>query len=222
MIIRVKCNENIDLNQFHNLENIELNVLSYSLIDDTLSGDVKINGKYSMNNLENDFKNFENIVPFTVVFKDSHVKIDLVEIENKVFDIKEQGIDINFDLVVNYSMIDNSIKNDIIEIPVEIDEVVPVFQSENIETYNKIEKEYDKKLENLLSTRNTNVNMMMENMNNKVSFRNLQTKNNITSVYYFEKESDIERISRESRKTIQDIYAENNDLNQTRRIVIHE
>ena len=86
MIIRVKCNKNIELNQFHNLESIELNVLSYKLEKDTLNGDVKINGIYALFDSE-EKRNFEDIVPFLVVFRDENIEINNIEIENKVFDI---------------------------------------------------------------------------------------------------------------------------------------
>lgn len=216
MIIRVKCNKNVELNQFHNLESIELNVLSYKLEKDTLNGDVKINGVYALFNSE-DKRNFEDIVPFLVVFRDENIKIDNIEIENKVFDIIETGIDINFDLVVNYSLLEKIENTQEVEVPVEIEEVMPVF-SNNV--YDKIQDDYDKKLENIMNTRNTLIYESKKDAN--ISFKNLKSDKKTISVFYFEKESEIEKISKQSQKTIQEIYNDNKDLNNKKRIVIHE
>ena len=216
MIIRVKCNKNVELNQFHNLESIELNVLSYKLEKDTLNGDVKINGVYALFNSE-EKRNFEDIVPFLVVFRDENIKIDNIEIENKVFDIIETGIDINFDLVVNYSLLEKIENSQEIEVPVEIEEVMPVF-SNNV--YDKIQDDYDKKLENIMNTRNTLIYESKKDAN--ISFKNLKSDKKTVSVFYFEKESEIEKISKQSQKTIQEIYNDNKDLNNKKRIVIHE
>ena len=216
MIIRVKCNKNVELNQFHNLESIELNVLSYKLEKDTLNGDVKINGVYALFNSE-EKRNFEDIVPFLVVFRDENIKIDNIEIENKVFDIIETGIDINFDLVVNYSLLEKIENSQEIEVPVEIEEVMPVF-SNNV--YDKIQDDYDKKLENIMNTRNTLIYESKKDAN--ISFKNLKSDKKTISVFYFEKESEIEKISKQSHKTIQEIYNDNKDLNNKKRIVIHE
>ena len=216
MIIRVKCNKNIELSQFHNLESIELNVLSYKLEKDTLNGDVKINGVYALFNSE-EKRNFEDIVPFLVVFRDENIKIDNIEIENRVFDIVETGIDINFDLVVNYSLLEKIENTQEIEVPVEIEEVMPVF-SNNV--YDKIQNDYDKKLENIMNTRNTLIYESKKDAN--ISFKNLKSDKKTISVFYFEKESEIEKISKQSQKTIQEIYNDNKDLNNKKRIVIHE
>lgn len=216
MIIRVKCNKNVELNQFHNLESIELNVLSYKLEKDTLNGDVKINGIYALFNSE-EKRNFEDIVPFLVVFRDENIKIDNIEIENKVFDIIETGIDINFDLVVNYSLLEKIENSQEVEVPVEIEEVMPVF-SNNV--YDKIQNDYDKKLENIMNTRNTLIYESKKDAN--ISFKNLKSDKKTISVFYFEKESEIEKISKQSHKTIQEIYNDNKDLNNKKRIVIHE
>ena len=55
-----------------------------------------------------------------------------------------------------------------------------------------------------------------------ISFKNLKSDKKTISVFYFEKESEIEKISKQSQKTIQEIYNDNKDLNNKKRIVIHE
>ena len=91
MEIRLNCFDTIELNGFKKLEMIQLNVLSYNLKDDTLKGDVKINGEYLKGD-ETTGKNFEDLIPFTIVFRSSNISIDKVSIENVTGIIGVQGL----------------------------------------------------------------------------------------------------------------------------------
>ena len=118
---------------------------------------------------------------------------------------------------------------------------------ELIEEAEKITKEYDELLSKVLNSRNdevelepndyqeieykedeetklqpkySNVNIIKDN--NKVSFKNQSTTNNKVTVYYVNKENELETISKERRISINDIYKTNSDFEKTRRIIINE
>jgi len=263
MEIRVNCNNLITLNSFKNLKLIRLGVLSYNLNKATLTGDVKVSGEYFKE--DNTEMGFEDIVPFTVVFRNEKVKIEKVFIDNDIYNTKDiQGVDVTFDLVVVYSLIeeennsndkpneeDNKEDEIIIEVPVEVEDDSQMVQGdvidELIEEAEKITKEYDELLSKVLNSRNdevelepndyqeieykedeetklqpkySNVNIIKDN--NKVSFKNQSTTNNKVTVYYVNKENELETISKERRISINDIYKTNSDFEKTRRIIINE
>lgn len=249
MEIRVFCNKLVTLNNFNDLKIIRLNVLSYNLKQATLTGDVKISGEYLKE--ENYEMGFEEIVPFTVVFRNDKIKVNNILIENDKFNtLNNQGVDVSFELVVNYDLIeDNEIDDsnsnifvevekgnfkdeEIIEVPVEIDEEVQMVYNDEknnilIET-EKITEEYDKLLSEILNvrheneTKNVTVKKNQINNVNKVSFKNQTTTYDKLSVYYVTKENEIETISKEKRISISDIYKQNSDFEKTRRIIINE
>ena len=247
MEIRVFCNKLVTLNNFNNLKVIRLNVLSYNLKQATLTGDVKISGEYLKE--ENYEMGFEEIVPFTVVFRNDKIKVNTILIENDKFDsLNNQGVDVTFELVVNYDLIeDNEIDDsnnneeqekenfeadEIIEVPVEIEEEVQMICNEEKDNIlveaEKITEEYDKLLTEILNVRNenelNNVTLKNEQVNydNKVYLKNQTTTYNKLSVYYVTKENEIETISKEKRIAISDIYKQNSDFEKTRRIIINE
>ena len=84
MEIKINSNAEVSLSKLVSLESIESKILFYKLKDQTLTGDVSIYGKY----LKKDNKKpanevvveFEEIVPFTIVFNRENIKIEEVKI----------------------------------------------------------------------------------------------------------------------------------------------
>lgn len=184
MEIRVNCNNLVSLNNFKSLKLIKLGVLSYNLNKATLTGDVKISGEYIKE--DNAEMGFEEIVPFTVVFRNEMIKIEKIFIDNDKYNTNNiQGVDVTFDLVVIYSLIEeNNNNNDekkdeenhnqepeeekIIEVPVEIEDETQMVQGdvidELIEEAEKITQEYDDLLSKILDVRNDeNINLNNNN-----------------------------------------------------------
>lgn len=214
MEIKINCHNLVELDDFKKLIKIKLEVLSYSLKGDTLNGDVKVCGEYSRNN-NDEFQSFEDIIPFTLLFESENVNITKVVIENDFFNIiDEAGVKVEFVLVVSYeyNTVDNKIKEEIIEVPVEIDsDVIDVMTYESNDEAKMI-SEINDKLETIFNSRN----------NNNVTFKNLKTNYNTTSVYYLKNEKELEIIANERRISINELYKQNDDFNKTRRIIIHE
>ena len=223
MEIRVFCNKLVTLNNFNDLKLIRLNVLSYNLKHATLNGDVKISGEYLKE--ENYEMGFEEIVPFTVVFRNDKIKVNNIIIENDNYNvIINQGIDVSFELVVNYELTEEEQSNNgskeeleteeenIIEVPVEItddfEKMIGDQKNDVLLEVEKITEEYDKLLSNILNVRcsNEDNNVVLSQdkrvENNKVNFKKLQSNYNKLSIYYINKESELELISKEKRISI--------------------
>lgn len=247
MEIRLKCNDSLELNNLDNLKTILLDILSYNLIGDTLKGDVMIDGEYFMKGEEQP-RGFEDIVPFTMIFRNDNIQINNITVDDFDYEISNENIiTLNFEIVVEYEIIDKLDKEEIIEVPVEINEYEEV--NSNIEdvdeTYccikNQIKEEnnnnkelinelnqlkieeieitekYDQLLDKIMNVRTDDKN----NKNNSM-FSNQKTSYNLITVFYLNKKSEIETISRERRIAIQDIYKKNDDFTKTRRIIIDE
>lgn len=235
MEIRVSCNNLIILNNFYKINLINLSILSYELKKDTLNGDVKVNGMYLTSD-ENE-KGFEDIIPFTVVFRNDKIKINNVFIENELFKlIENKGVDTKFDLVVEYDIVEEQQcdnEEDVIEVPVELDttvEAMPVFDDLIVEA-TQITEEFDKMLEEVLDLRNdehqidnvnTEVNLNNNYKEDNILFKNQLTTYNTINVYYLSKENEIEKIAREKRISINDLYKTNDDFSKTLRLIINE
>lgn len=244
MEIRLKCNDSLELNNFNNLKTILLDVLSYNLIGNTLKGDVMIDGEYFIKNEDNP-RGFEDIVPFTMVFRDNNLEIENVSIDNFNYDITEENIiKLYFEIVVIYSIVkkdnENNLEEEVIEVPVEIDQVEEaskkIIDEENYvylndnnitnninniitdtnDLENQITKKYDELLDEIMSVRETKTKD-----NNLVVNKQKTTYKSIT-VFYLDKESEIENISKERRISIQEIYKNNDDFINTKRIIINE
>lgn len=249
MEIRLKCNDSLELNNLDNLKTILLDILSYNLIGDTLKGDVMIDGEYFMKGEEQP-RGFEDIVPFTMVFRSDNIKINDITIDNFDYEIsKDNIITLNFEIVVEYEIIDKVDKEEIIEVPIEINEYEEVSSNDDVveETFCCVK---DQKEENIKENNNKELiselnqlkneeveitekydqlldkimNVRADNKANKNSsmFLNQKTSYNSITVFYLNKESEIENISKERRIPIQDIYKINDDFTKTRRIIINE
>ncbi len=131
MELRINCNESINLDQFASVNSIGIEVMSYKADKDTLNGDIKINGEYQKKVKDGvSTRGFEEIVPFTVVFRTDNFKIVKIYIENFSFQEEpNKGVNCKFEVVIVYTQEENAKPNDNvedIEIPVEINQIVAV------------------------------------------------------------------------------------------------
>lgn len=209
MEIRMKCEHEITLNQFQKLENITYDVSSYELKGDTLLGDVKIGGSYEKQGMDNIIhQGFEDLVPFTVVFRDENIKVIDIVIENNKEEQYDSGLMCSFELLVIYELI--SQHEDIIEVPYEVAEEIIKVSNEN----DNITEQYSKKLEEKFNVRDNN--------SEKIDFRFLPDNYQNINVYYLNNEKEIESIANEKRLAIENVLKNNNDFSKTRRIIINE
>lgn len=209
MEIRIKCEKEINLNQFMKLEDVNLNVQSYSLKNDTLSGDVKINGMYQKTNNDTfTHQGFEELVAFTVVFRDSNIKINNINILEENTEENSLGIKCSFVLRVDYDI------EEVAEVPVEIEEEsMPVILEEH-----EITEEYTKKLEEKMNNRES----IILSKDTNVNLNNIKDNYSSINIYYLNNEKEIEKIANEKRISVSSILNKNDDFDKTRRIIIDE
>lgn len=186
MELRIQCDASIKLEGFVNLINIEYEIMDSALVDDTLSGNVKISGEYIKDEIDQNYA-FDKVEPFTVVFKNANYKINKLSIDDFVTnEIINNGVECTFSLVINYSeqevqeeiIIEEKPKEDVEIIEkgeeiVEKDDEVEDVEIEDIEipeiNQNDIDKEdliqkakeeitkkYDDLLQKILETREDN------------------------------------------------------------------
>lgn len=231
MEIRLNCFNSVELNGFAKLKNIKLEIISYNFNNKLLSGDVKTTGEYFKLN-DDSSKGFEDIVPFEVMFSDDNIEIKKLYIENELFTFKETvGIKMQYEIVVEYDIFnekkDETIEDEFIEVPVEIEEVESVININepiNIQLNdeqdlidnkdNLITKQFEIKLDNAMKSRDL--------QNDKVSFLKQKTSFKTITVYYLNHENQIESISKEKRVSINDLYKNNDDFSKTHRLIVNE
>ena len=210
MEIKIKCEHEIKLNQFVKLETVNFEVSSYLLKNDTLNGDVKINGTYQKNTSEiSTHQGFEDLVPFTVVFRDRNIKINKIIIDEEKISENNDGINCSFTLVVDYAL-----DEQIMEVPVEIEEEIIKVSN----TTDEITDDYTKKLEEKMNVRDS-INLINDT---NVNFNNLKENYAYINVYYLQNEKEIEQLAKEKRISITQLLNDNDDFNKTRRLIIDE
>lgn len=113
MELRIQCDASIKLEGFVNLINIEYEIMDSALVDDTLSGNVKISGEYIKDEIEQNYA-FDKVEPFTVIFKNANYKINDLSIDDFVSnEIINNGVECTSSLVINYS--EQEVQEEVIE-----------------------------------------------------------------------------------------------------------
>ncbi len=167
MELRINCNEAIQLDKFISMDRIESEVSFFEIKNDTLTGDVKLFGEYKKQGKEDSIKQgFEEIIPFTVVFRTKEIDIQEISIEHFSYHETEQGIDCQFEIFIQYEAKEkedeessDSKEDESIEIPVETkEEIIEVIHPDNPlqDEANKITEEYENILEDILQERTDN------------------------------------------------------------------
>lgn len=159
MELRICCDASVKLEKMTNVNEIHCDIDSYNVMGDTLEGNIRISGKYIKDDMDNLF-DFNETVPFTIVFKDRNFEIKKIEVEDfNCQEIINQGIECQFNIVVDYITRDEMDvevpevmpeeivepqKEEIIDIQEEIVEEVPVLEAdEDIPVDAKAEDDYD-------------------------------------------------------------------------------
>jgi len=127
MEIKICCDAQVKLEKMTNVMEVECVVDDYQIEGDTLNGNILIRGSYVKDNFDEYF-DFKEIVPFTVVLNDKGYVVDGISIQDFTCqEIINQGIECNFNILVSYheedSVIDLEIEdfNDINVEPMEVE-----------------------------------------------------------------------------------------------------
>lgn len=229
MEIKINSNAEVSLSKLVSLESIESKILFYKLKDQTLIGDVSIYGKY----LKKDNKKpandvvveFEEIVPFTIVFNRENIKIDEVKIEDFKYELFEDGVKCSFVIEIEYN-------DEFQEVPIEPnyeledEEKIEVLKEMNDEI-SEITNKLDEKLEEFFEDREESDELIEEEVNknfiNKKEGYSKKFKNEgktVISIYYTNAPGDIEKISKKENVGIDILYKSNENSGFDNRIIV--
>lgn len=156
MELKISCDASVKLKKMNGIKNVNCTVHNYEKNKDTLTGNIKIAGKYIRDNLEEEY-DFSELVPFTVVFRDENFKLNNISCQNFTFNqIVNQGLECHFDILIDYT------KHNLEEAELDVD-FSEMDTNENIikevkdlEKDEKISEKYDEMLQDILSKRNDN------------------------------------------------------------------
>lgn len=185
MELKICCDASVKLEKMTNVMEVECVVGDYRVEGDTLDGNIIIRGNYIKDVLE-DYHEFNEVVPFTLVFNDKGYVVTNISVQDFTCqEIINQGIECNFNILVNYTESDNVIDleideveledieedikeeqdyddNSIDEIEIETDEDIIAVSDEDIKK--EIDKKYDKLLNEILEVRKDQ-NLLEKNEN---------------------------------------------------------
>ena len=217
MNITVNSNAFVKLDKMVGLSEVDIKISDYLLQNNTLKGNVKIFGEYYTDELEyennNGLKEFEDIVPFEIVFNKDCPIINMININNfEYYEVAGRGIETAFDLEIDYnnSYLEEEKTNE------EIKEEVTNKIDELLET--KLEVRNDNFLEESLDNRSTEV------INELVDINKDTCKKTMIKVIYYNKNQEIKDICKKHNLSYYSVLEENKKyrFNDNHRIIISE
>lgn len=164
MELRIKCDAKVNLEGLINIVNVMCEINDYNVDNNSLSGSVNVKGNYIKDDLHATYDFNEN-VPFTVVFKNNIEKIEKIEVEDFIFnEIVNNGIECKFNIFISYEDIESFNEDESLEdketvvgkvIEEELEEIEDnTLDDEKIK--DAINKKYDELLEEILEKREDN------------------------------------------------------------------
>lgn len=164
MELKISCDASVKLKKISTIKAIDCNVVDFEVIKDTLNGNIKINGTYIKDDFDKLYE-FEELVPFTVVFRDDNFVVEEIVCGNFSYqEVVNQGIECHFDIFITYHKKDEVVmpSEEMVEsLPEEpkVEEIKEIEILETVEVDNsdeQITEHYDQMLEDILEKRNDN------------------------------------------------------------------
>ena len=245
MELRICCDASVKLEKMTNTAMVKCDVGSYEVNGDTLNGNIEISGKY-MKDVMDEFFEFRDSVPFTLVFKDSNYQVNKITVQDFTSqEIINQGIECNFNILVDYSPREEALVEVEEDEETHVEELIKKIETEtdlddevaDEEIKAEINQKYDDLLNKILESRDDNFLEVVEEEEEekKVTIKRSESNPDCKSVlssfkdnyanyrvFYPAKESDIEKICRDQKVSIDKIYKDNKstDFINKKRIII--
>lgn len=215
MELRMNFNTFIKLKDASKINDISGEILEYELNEQDLKGVFLITGSYLKDNFE-ETVNFKEEVEFDIVFLEDVIDIndiDCYELDYCLVD--GRGIDVSFDLLVDYEVKIDERNSEIIKAEV-LDDEITIDNSTTEEIKEEITKDIERKLFDSLSYKEDN-HPTEESFISRIS----ESKRSIKVVYY-DTDSELEKICRDNNKSINEVFKENagNDIDKYQRVII--
>ncbi len=208
MNIQVNSNAFTTLDRMIGISNVQIEVLKSQLENNILNGEIRISGEYYTDESEyednNGLKEFENVIPFEIVFTKSFVEIvDILIKDFGYYEVAGRGIEASFIIDVEY-----------IEKEMEVrfrEEDIKEAISENIDELltEKMEVKEDNFLENDLNRGIIEDLVLEENVVEKdIDSQKQDVKSTIT-VFYYEADTDIQKFCKQNQLSYEEVLKEN-------------
>ncbi|MBQ8292719.1 MAG: hypothetical protein IJ501_01175 [Bacilli bacterium] len=139
MNIQVNSNAFTKLDKMVGISLVDVELLNYDLVDSILKGEIKIYGEYYSTDEKyqdnNGLNNFENIIPFEVVFTKNNVELKSIEVKDfEYYEVAGRGVEATFNIEIEYDeMVDDLIIDDKESLKEEITNQMDQMLSEKLE-----------------------------------------------------------------------------------------
>lgn len=236
MELRMNFTSFIKIKDASRINDICGEILDYSVTEDGIAGSLGINGKYYKSDLEKE-NLFNESIPFNIVF--TTPKFELIDLDciNLDYDLVDgRGIEVSFDIKVDYNEIEEELKNIETVEDKAIVEVIP----ENIETLSErtisnedtsevetsdeleeikkeITEKVSSKLEETLKFKDDNLPTETENY-----LDNLEEKRSKIKVCYYSNDKELENVCTKNDISLDKVFKDNknNDISKYQRVII--
>lgn len=207
MNVTINSNAFTKMDKMVGISVVEIKILDYYLQNRILKGNVKIYGEYYTEDVEfetsNGLKEFENIVPFEIVYYKEDPIIDNISIKNfEYYEVAGRGVESVFDLCVEYTVETEQVSQNEIE-------------AEEIKE--QVSRQIDTILEEKLEVRNDN---FLEEAREKKQ----QDKMSVIKIVYYDQSKEVKEICKKYDVSYYDILEDNKkyNFNDNHRIIINE
>ncbi len=250
MELTINCGAFVEINKLLSIAEMNGYVDKYKLDDNFLEGTAVLKGKYVKDDSGETYDFYKEVPFTVVFKdKNVNIKvIDIVDLHFS--EVINQGIETTFEILVDYDVIENKEYNvvgkDFINQSKEKDFLVESKENEKLdeiddldddyheqidfddiledlnELKDEITKDYEELLDDILlgNNRDTVEVKEMKKENNRVVFTKFKDNYSTYRVYYPKDEKEVEKICGENNKSLDEIYRNNSDLNEKRRIIL--
>lgn len=210
MELKMNYNSFIKLKDFLKLINISAEINDYNIENEVIEGTLSIKGKYlKRDNLTDEY--FDQNIPFNIAMNDANFEIeDIYCINLEYICIESRGVDVSFDIFVDYENLD--IKNDE-DLKNQNDEILDIESLKSIET-----QRIDSLLENTLVYKEDNL------PTEEIIIRGLKDESSKLKVCYYKDDKELENICKNNSLSFDELCKNNQkfNFNNLKRVIINE
>lgn len=210
MELKMNYNSFIKLKDFLKLINISAEINDYNIENEVIEGTLSIKGKYlKRDNLTDEY--FDQNIPFNIAMNDANFEIeDIYCINLEYICIESRGVDVSFDIFVDYESLD--IRNDE-DLKNQNDEILDIESLKSIET-----QRIDSLLENTLVYKEDNL------PTEEIIIRGLKDESSKLKVCYYKDDKELENICKNNSLSFDELCKNNKkfNFNNLKRVIINE
>lgn len=212
--LRMNYSAFIKLNKFVKINDISAEIKEYVKNGEVINGKLDVSGNY----LEEDFiksNNFNEEIPFSIIFKNENfeiVDIDCVNLDYQIID--GRGIEVIFDVLIKYEEECVEESEDIIEIPVIVEE-------EKVD-YEAVKEEKEEETDLLIEEKLDLCNDFSPTEEKNITETKKTEKKRVIKVCYYQDNKELDEVCNSNNIGIDKIFNDNKntDFVKYKRVII--